>query len=99
MQKSLKKNCNWPLTLFILHISINSVTGKYLSEALIFASTNPQFDNTPFNWLQVQYMKIAILCTQIVGFFCFDIQNNLYTQHVLNSDRPGVTMHPAQPDQ
>ena len=25
MQKSLKKNCNWPLTLFILHISINSV--------------------------------------------------------------------------
>ena len=57
-------------------------TGKSLSEALILASTNPQFDTTLFNGLQVQYMKIAILCTQIV-FFYFDIQNNLCTQHVL----------------
>ena len=58
MQKSLKKNCNWPLTLFILHISINSVTGKSLSEALILASTNPQYDSKLFNDLQVQYKKI-----------------------------------------
>ena len=75
MQKSLKKNCNWPLTLFILHISINSVTGKSLSETLILAS--------------VQYMKIAMsehaqnmLCTQTC--FCFDSQNNLCTQHGLS---------------
>ena len=33
-------------------------TGKSLSEALIFASTNPQFDNIWFIGLQVQYMKI-----------------------------------------
>ena len=55
-------------------------TGKSLSEALIFASTNPQYDNKLFIELQVQYMKIPrsehgenMLCTEIV----FDIQNNL----------------------
>ena len=60
MQKSLKKNCNWPLTLFILHISINSVTGKSLSEALILASTNPRYDDRLFIELRVQDMKIAM---------------------------------------
>ena len=35
-----------------------SDTGKSLSEALIFASTNPQYDNRLFIELQVQYMKI-----------------------------------------
>ena len=34
------------------------VTGKSLSEALIFASTNPQYDDRLFIELQVQYMKI-----------------------------------------
>ena len=34
------------------------VTGKSLSEALIFASTNPQYDERLFIELQVQYMKI-----------------------------------------
>ena len=33
-------------------------TGNSLSEALIFASTNPQCDNRLFTELQVQYMKI-----------------------------------------
>ena len=33
-------------------------TGKSLSEALIFASTNPQYDKKLFIALQVQYMKI-----------------------------------------
>ena len=33
-------------------------TGKSFSEALIFASTNPQNDDRLFNELQVQYMKI-----------------------------------------
>jgi hypothetical protein len=33
-------------------------TGKYLSEALIFASTNPQYDYRLFIELQVQCMKI-----------------------------------------
>ena len=35
-----------------------SLTGKSLSEANIFASTNPQYDNRLFIELQVQYMKI-----------------------------------------
>ena len=63
-----------------------SCTGKSLSEALIFASTNPQYDDIFFIELQVQYMKIpssehgeSMLCTEID----FDIQNNLCTQHVL----------------
>ena len=33
-------------------------TGKSLSEALIFASTNPQYDNRLFIESLVQYMKI-----------------------------------------
>ena len=35
-------------------------TGKSLSEALIFASTKPQYDDRLFVELQVHYMKIAI---------------------------------------
>ena len=66
------------------------LTCKYMSEALNFASTNPQYyDNRLFIQLPVQYMKIASpnalrtcgVSTQIV--FCFDIQNNLFSQHVL----------------
>ena len=34
-------------------------TGKSLSEALIFASTNPQYDDRLFIELQVQSMKIS----------------------------------------
>ena len=34
-----------------------AATGKSLSEALIFASTNPQYDNILFIELQVQYIK------------------------------------------
>ena len=36
-------------------------TGKYLSEALILASTNPQYDNRLFIELRVQYMKTTSL--------------------------------------
>ena len=46
---------------------------KFLSEGLIFASTNPQYDDRLLIELRVQYMKIAssehvgnMLCTQIV---------------------------------
>ena len=34
------------------------IIGKSLSEALIFASTNSQYDDRLFMELQVQYMKI-----------------------------------------
>ena len=33
-------------------------TGKFLSKALIFATTNPQYDDRLFIELQVQYWKI-----------------------------------------
>ena len=60
-------------------------TGQSLSEALIFASTNLQFDDKLFIELQVQYMKIP---SSNLGITCcvqklFDIQNNVCTQHVL----------------
>ena len=62
-------------------------TGKSLSEALIFASTNPQYDDRLFIELQVKYVhensKLKpgenMLCTEIVA----DIQNIFCTQHVL----------------
>jgi len=60
-----------------------SFTGKSLSEALIFASTNPQYDDRLFIELQVQYMKIPssehgenMLSIETV----FDIRNNLCTE-------------------
>ena len=58
-------------------------TGKSFSEALILASTNPQYDKGLFNDFST-YMKTQAqnMCTQIG--FCFDIQNNLCTQHVLS---------------
>ena len=37
--------------------TIENVTGKSLSKALILGSTNPQYDETLFNDLPVQYMK------------------------------------------
>ena len=60
-------------------------TGKSLSGALIFASTNPQNDDRLFIELQVQYMKIPssehgenMLCTKNV----LNVRNNFCTQHV-----------------
>ena len=47
----------WEAVIFS-SINPNIHTGKSLSEALIFASTNPQYDNRLFIELQVQYMKI-----------------------------------------
>ena len=47
-----------PSTVYSL---VFSCTGKSLSEALIFASTNPKYDERLFIELQVQYMKIPIL--------------------------------------
>ena len=47
------------LSLWETHIwPYDPNTGKSLSEALIFASTKPQFDDRLFIELQVQYMKI-----------------------------------------
>ena len=50
-------------------------TGKSFSEALILASTNPQYDDRLFIKLRVQYTKIPssehvenMMCTQIVCF-------------------------------
>ena len=63
-------------------------TGISLSEAFILTSTTPQYDKRLFIDLPVQYMTTTssehgenMLCTQIG--FCFDIQNNLCSQHVL----------------
>ena len=65
---------------------LSKAADKSLSEALIFASTDPQYDDLLFIELQVQYMKIPssehgdnMSCTELV----FDIQNNFCTKHVL----------------
>ena len=59
--------------LFGTQIGVSATTGKSLSEALIFASTNLQHDDRLFIELQVQYMKISssehgenMLCKRIV---------------------------------
>ena len=67
--------------LSIKHIEITNIeksnshlTGKSLSEALIFASTNPQYDERLFIELQDQYMKIASL-EDVVYINCSECQN------------------------
>ena len=50
-------------------------TGKYLSKALILASTNPQYDKRLFIELQIQYMKIAS-SEHVVYINCSECQNN-----------------------
>ena len=60
-------------------------TGKFFSEALILASTNPQYDKRLLIDLPVQYMKTAS-SEHVVYINCFECQNknNLCTQHVLS---------------
>ena len=63
-------------------------TGKSSSEALIFASTNPQYDNRLF--IVHENCKLRIPAEHVVYTnccFCFDIQNNFGTQHVLQTLR------------
>ena len=80
----LKPNCSKKPTFEITSVSPVSIlsTGKSLSEALIFASTNPQYDNRLFIELH-ENSKLKpgdnMLCTEIVS----DIHNNFCTQHVL----------------
>ena len=59
-------------------------TGKSLSEALNFASTNPQYDNRLF----IVHENCQNTCRtcfvhKLLFLFRFDIQNNFGTQHVL----------------
>ena len=56
----------------------NPFTGKSLSEALIFASTNPQYDDRLFIELQAQSLR-EHFCTEIFS----DIENNFCKQHNL----------------
>ena len=59
-------------------------TGKSLSEALIFASTKPQYDDRLFIVHKKCELKIPaehVVYTNCC--FCFDIQNNFGTQYVL----------------
>ena len=67
-----------------------------MSEALILVSVNPKYDNRLFVDLQLQEEKIQVqnmLCTKIVCFFCFDIQDNICTQHVVNLYFTGNSMN------
>ena len=49
-------------------------TGKSFSEALILASTNPQYEKRLFVDLPVQYMKTTI-SEHVVYINCFECQN------------------------
>ena len=61
-------------------------TGKSLPDTLIFASTNPQYDDILFIQLQVQYVKIPssehgenMLCTEISTFRTICVHNMFST--------------------
>ena len=69
-----------------------TLTGKSLSEAPIFASTNPQYDDRLFIELQVQCMEIPssehrenILCTQIVFFIFVLTFRTLYVHNMFST--------------
>ena len=72
---------------FLFYLYLLS-TGKSLSEALIFASINPQYDNRLLMELPVQYMKTTSAehgknmfcpCSALVVFMCWtgNSMNNL----------------------
>ena len=50
-------------------------TGKYLSEALILALTNPQYDKRLFIELRVQYMKTTS-SEHVVYINCSECKKN-----------------------
>ena len=75
---------------FLFFISL--FTGKYLSEALILASTHPQYDDRLFIELQAQHMKIpsSNVGEHVVNRNCFwHSEQFLYTTcspHVLQKE-------------
>ena len=72
----LKPNCSKKPTFQITSVSPVSIlsTGKSLSEALIFASTNPQYDDRLFIDLRLQY-KENTSSEHVVYKNCFECQN------------------------
>ena len=60
-----------------------SYTDKSLSEALILASSYPKYDDECTNSVH-ENSKPRTCCVHKLFFFCFDIQNNLCTQHDLS---------------
>ena len=59
---------------------IANITGKSLSAALIFTSTNPQYDKWLFIGLPVQYMKTTSP-EHVVYINCFICQNKKQKHH------------------
>ena len=56
-QTSLSGVVPWLYASLVKNKQNTMLTGKSLSKALIFASTNPQYDDRLYIELQVQYMK------------------------------------------
>ena len=65
------------------------ITGKSFSEALIFASTNPQYDKKLFIDLSVQYMKTTS-SEHVVYINCSECQNKNKKQFVYTTCSPDV---------
>ena len=59
IQEIGRQNSSCGFEEFNLLLPDHSVTGKSFSEALVLATTNPQYDKRLFIELQVQYMKIV----------------------------------------
>ena len=60
-------------------------TGKSLSEALILALVSPQYDTRLFIEFSKKYkLRTCSVQKLFFCFFCFDMQNNICPQNVLN---------------
>ena len=60
-------------------------TGKSLSEALILALVSPQYDTRLFIEFSKKYkLRTCSVQKLFFVFFCFDMQNNICPQNVLN---------------
>ena len=69
-----------------------------MSEALIFASTDPQYGDRLFIFYENCKLRISeedVVYTKCC--FCFDIQNNFGTQHVLQMLRASEKDLPVRP--
>ena len=69
--------------IFSCSLKKKPVTGKSLSEALIFASNNPQYDHRLLIELQLQYVKTTI-SEHVVYMNCSECQNQTKEKCVHN---------------
>jgi hypothetical protein len=89
IDRTIGRPRDWPKPHFQKRLDkkFKRVNKKDLILDKFFFGRPKKMRNRPDNWSTKRLTKTTwtgLLCTQIVFCFCFDVQNNLCTQHVLS---------------